>query len=270
MIEPFFQDWAIDLAKGYAEKSQLVDKMVVPKNFKFCLETSRLARTNFHETACGYYWDDDENQGAIVRLGTGLMGAQSLGNGNLYCYSFAREARLDKLIKEEDGGIKKVRSPNDYSTYLPVYPAYKMHLCPCCGKRHISENYPAQTVPENYVFDTINLEQFLIAAATYHKAKNTRQTIRRCNYCREKALYWNLENRVKNNFATEKEIKFLQFRLWKKYKLSKVTRKLVKKAALRHYRKHYKKLTPQEQMFFQVLLGANAIKKYREEICQQS
>ena len=269
MIEPFFQNWAIDLAKQYANKKQLVDEMVVPKNFKFCLETAWLARTNFHKTVYGYYWDDDKNQGAIVRLETSLMGSQNQEEANLYFYSFAREARLDKLIKK-DGGFKKVISPNDYSTYLPVYPAYKMHLCPCCGTRHVSEDYPAPIVPENCGFDTLNLEQFLIAAATYHKAKNTRQTIRRCSHCREKSLYWALENKVKYNRATEKEIKFLQFRLWKKYKLSKITKKLVRKSARRHYRKHCKKLTPQEQMFFQVLLGANAIKKYGEEICQQN
>ena len=256
----------------------------------FAVSFLRKGRSIVYEQRVAIFWSD------TYQLGTSFEEERQIGRLDRhyprdgYCYPFEK-FKKSVGANYEEFEIDADPSPADMHSrfkYCPTFYLFDEYECPCCGKMIFERRESADSTRWWSNLDTyFCLDKYIAAVHVAAKAKPKRTVkLRRCYECDEVSLYTIPERIVENGSRypwhispgidhlklrheeDKKEyeiaLQFLQFRLWKKYRIKEPNRKSVNRAAERHYRKKQKKLTKSEILFFSTLLGAGAIRRAHE------
>lgn len=138
-----------------------------------------------------------------------------------------------------------------------------------------------QDVPHPPNLSVDGLEDHLKVLAIHHKTRFPEFIVSRCEECRGHKFLECLEKATQKDQErfddcgpnlgahSQSALKFLRFRLWKRYRVKEPNKREVVRAAARHIRRHSKKLTEPTRKFFQLLLGALEFNKQTTGACHE-
>ena len=298
---PGFLDMAKRLERNRTIKYGIIGEC--DRQPMFAVSFLKKGRSIVYEERVYVFWSETHQLGTSFKEDHEIGRLYTYNPRNVYCYPFEQFKKSNgicrrkfKIDKDQNSAAASYCRIKD----CPTFYLFNEYECPCCGKTTFEEIEPAGPtgwVPTN-LDDYFCLDEYLQAVHVSAKAKPKRSVkLRRCHECKDGSLYTIPEKIVENGppyppnnwqgleflkydkaeyerekvkYEREKAeyeiaLKFLQFRLWKKYRIKEPNRKSVKRAAERHYRRKQKKLTKSETLFFSTLLGAGAIRRAHEK-----